>query len=189
MASSIVDFASLTAVQIDQATRILREALAHLPSAYGAPGAAEDEVARLRTDGDWLGFAAREGERVAGWIGALRTYSHGWEIHPLAVDPGAQRRGVGTRLMARLETAARAAGVLTLFLGSDDDYRGTTLFGRDLFPGVLGQAGPVEATDARHPLGFYRRCGFEPVGVLPDVNGRGKPDLLLAKSLRSASRG
>ena len=32
-----------------------------------------------------------------------------------------------------------------------------------------------------HPFFFYRKLGYEPVGVIPDANGFGKPDLLMAK--------
>jgi hypothetical protein len=34
-----------------------------------------------------------------------------------------------------------------------------------------------------HPGEFYLRLGFRIVGVLPDANGRGKPDIFVAKSL------
>ena len=132
----IVDFGSLCPARHAEAATILRDALAHLPSAYNAPGEAEAEVALRSVDGDWLGYAALDGERLAGWVGAIRTYSHGWEIHPLVVAPDCQRRGIGSTLMAALEARARGEGVLTLFLGSDDDYGGTTLFGRDLWPDV-----------------------------------------------------
>ena len=32
-----------------------------------------------------------------------------------------------------------------------------------------------------HPAGFYMRQGFEIVGLIPDANGPGKPDILMAK--------
>ena len=116
-------------------------------------------------------------------MGALQSYAHGWEIHPLVVAPDRQRRGIGTALLGRLEARARGDGVLTLFLGSDDDYGGTTLYGRDLWADVLGHAATAEATARGHALTFYRRHGYRIVGVLPDVNGRGRPDILMAKRL------
>jgi aminoglycoside 6'-N-acetyltransferase I len=179
----IVDFAGLTPDRHAEAARILRVALAHLPSAYNAPGEAEAEVALRAADSDWLGHAALEDERLVGWIGAIRTYSHGWEIHPLVVAPDRQRRGVGSALMAALEARARREGVLTLFLGSDDDHGGTNLFGRDLWPGVVSHIAATEATARGHALTFYRRHGYEIVGLLPDVNGAGRPDIMLAKRL------
>jgi aminoglycoside 6'-N-acetyltransferase I len=179
----IVDFDALSPARHADAARILRDALAHLPSAYNAPGEAEAEVALRCADGDWLGHAALEGQRLTGWIGAIRTYSHGWEIHPLVVAPDCQRRGIGSALLAALETRACSEGVLTLFLGSDDDYGGTTLFGRDLWPDVASHVAATEATARGHALTFYRRHGYEIVGLLPDVNGAGRPDILLAKRL------
>jgi aminoglycoside 6'-N-acetyltransferase I len=176
----IVDFAGLDAAQRAQAAGILRRALAHMPSAFDGPGEAEAEVALTATDRDRRGWAALDGGTVVGWIGAIAVYSHGWELHPLAVDPASQGRGVGAALVAALEAAARAAGVLTVYLGTDDDYGGTSLFGRDLFPGAIGKAASVEVT-TRHPIGFYRRLGYEVVGVMPDVNGAGRPDIYMAK--------
>ncbi|MGD9882443.1 MAG: GNAT family N-acetyltransferase [Reyranella sp.] len=168
-----------------EAARILRDALAHLPSAYGAPGAAEAEVAGRCSEDDWLGIAALRDGALVGWIGAIKTYDAGWEIHPLVVAPSHQHRGVGSALLAHLEARARGDGVLTLFLGSDDDYGGTNLFGQPLFPDVLAHAATVEATLRGHALTFYRKHGYRIVGLLPDVNGVGRPDILMAKSLAS----
>jgi aminoglycoside 6'-N-acetyltransferase I len=182
----IVDFASLTPDRHAEAAGILRAALAHLPSAYNAPGEAEAEVTLRSADSDWLGHAALEGERLVGWIGAIRTYSHGWEIHPLVVAPNRQRRGIGSALMAALEARARREGVLTLFLGSDDDYGGTSLFGHDLWPDVVHHIAATEATARGHALTFYRRHGYRIVGLLPDVNGAGCPDIMLAKRLMTS---
>jgi aminoglycoside 6'-N-acetyltransferase I len=35
-----------------------------------------------------------------------------------------------------------------------------------------------------HPFTFYERLGYHIVGVIPDANGIGKPDILMAKRLR-----
>ena len=182
----IVDFSALAPSRHADAARILRDALAHLPSAYNEPGAAETEVAQLAVDRDWFGQAALDGERLVGWIGAIRTYSHGWEIHPLVVAPDRQRRGIGSALLLALEAGARREGVLTLFLGSDDDYGGTNLFGRELWPDVVGHVAATQATARGHALTFYRRHGYEIVGLLPDVNGAGRPDIMLAKRLTTS---
>jgi aminoglycoside 6'-N-acetyltransferase I len=39
-----------------------------------------------------------------------------------------------------------------------------------------------------HPYGFYQKLGFSIVGVMPDANGFGKPDIYMAKRCRSPRR-
>jgi aminoglycoside 6'-N-acetyltransferase I len=34
-----------------------------------------------------------------------------------------------------------------------------------------------------HPYEFYQKMGFAIVGVMPDANGIGKPDIYMAKRL------
>ncbi|MDR3085239.1 MAG: hypothetical protein LBU47_02880 [Christensenellaceae bacterium] len=36
----------------------------------------------------------------------------------------------------------------------------------------------------RRPVEFYQKQGYQIVGVIPDANGPGKPDLYMAKGLR-----
>ncbi len=177
----IVDFTSLTAAQHTTAARILREALARHQDAYGAPGEAEAQVGKFLGNPERLAFAAIDGETVLGWVGAIRSYSHAWELHPLVVDPARHGGGIGRALVGALEDAARAEGMLVLHLGTDDDFGGTNLHGLDLFPDVLAKAKDARSTD--HPMGFYQRLGFEVVGLVPDANGFGKPDILMAKRL------
>ena len=105
-----MDFHHLTASQRAAAATILREALAHLPSAYNAPGEAEAEVELRGSDADWLGYAALIDDRPVGWIGALKTYSHAWEVHPLVVEPNRQRQRIGSALLAHLEERGRGDG-------------------------------------------------------------------------------
>jgi aminoglycoside 6'-N-acetyltransferase I len=39
-----------------------------------------------------------------------------------------------------------------------------------------------------HPAGFYLRMGFKVVGLIPDANGPGKPDILMAKRVSEGTR-
>jgi aminoglycoside 6'-N-acetyltransferase I len=48
---------------------------------------------------------------------------------------------------------------------------------------VLGHAATVAATRRGHALTFYRRHSYWIVGVLPDANGAGRPDIFMAKRL------
>src|SRR5207244_7080108 len=113
---------------------------------------------------------------------AIKTYNQGKELHPLVVDPDHQRSGIGTRLVRALEERARSEKILTLYLGADDDFAGTTLFGAELYPDLLTKLAAIRPASG-HPFTFYRRVGFVLAGVLPDVNGAGKPDILMAKKL------
>jgi hypothetical protein len=38
-----------------------------------------------------------------------------------------------------------------------------------------------------HPFEFYRKVGFTIVGLLPDANGFGKPDIFMAKRIRNGA--
>ena len=79
-----------------------------------------------------------------------------------------------------LEALAREKGALTLWAGSDDEHDETSLGGVDLYEDVLGSIRSIRNL-ANHPYEFYLKVGFQIVGVLPDANGPGKPDIFLAK--------
>jgi len=123
------------------------------------------------------------GEALAGWIGAQQ--SHGpkaWELHPLAVVPAFQRQGIGSALVADLARLLAARGVVTLWLGTDDEDGSTNLSNVDLYDDVPTRLAKAEPR-RDHPLSFYRRLGFTVTGVIPDANGYGRPDILMAKRL------
>jgi aminoglycoside 6'-N-acetyltransferase I len=175
----IAPFPDLSSAQIAEAARILRDAI-HGDS-YKAPGEAEDEAASFLTDPERFALAAVEGETVLGWIGGIRGYSHALELHPLVVDPSRHRQGIGAVLVRALEAQAEAEGFLTVHLGTDDDFGGSSLFGADLFPDPLARLAQIEPRAEGHPFFFYRRLGYAPVGVLPDANGPGRPDIFMAR--------
>ena len=126
-------------------------------------------------------LVARDESGVIGWIGGQPIYDgHVYELHPLAVRPDRQRRGVGTALVDALEAEVAARGAGIIFVGSDDETGLTTVSGIDLYPDPLDHLARIQDV-AGHPYRFYQRCGFVLVGILPDANGFGKPDLYMAK--------
>lgn len=60
----------------------------------------------------------------------------------------------------------------------------TTLAGVDFYPNVLEHSAQIRNL-CRHPYEFYQKLGFVIAGVMPDANGRGKPDIFLAKPVIS----
>ncbi len=102
-------------------------------------------------------------------------------ISRVAVDAERTVLGwIGRSLAADLEECVRDRGGLTLWLGGDDDYDATTLSGVDLYPDVFEHVARIRNL-RNHPYAFYQRVGFTIVGVLPDANGWGKPDIYMAK--------
>ena len=84
--------------------------------------------------------------------------------------------------MQDLEAILIGRGGLTLWAGSDDLAGETSLGGVDLYPALPAAFNTVTSW-GRHPLPFYRRLGFHIIGVMPDANGRGRPDIFLGKRL------
>lgn len=184
LAITVQDLDPADAAAIQQAAGLLRAAF---PVWMPDDEAALAEVREALTPGNVCLAAFADGE-VVGWIGGRPEYSHAWELHPLVVRAGARHQGIGRRLVAALEDRARAAGALTLYLGTDDDgpTPGTSAGGINLFPDPLAHAARLEPFD--HASGFYRRLGFAVIGLIPDANGPGKPDILMAKRLEPDQR-
>jgi aminoglycoside 6'-N-acetyltransferase I len=89
-------------------------------------------------------------------------------------------QGVGRALVADLEAQVRTRGGLTIMLGTDDEDGMTSLAGADLYTDLWQQIANIRNLKG-HPYEFYQKCGFSIIGVIPDANGRGKPDILMAK--------
>ncbi|WP_405896638.1 GNAT family N-acetyltransferase [Streptomyces sp. NBC_00727] len=92
--------------------------------------------------GVWI---ARDGERIAGTIGLVRTplpnARHRAEVAKLMVRPSARGRGLGRELLAAVERAAAEEGVTLLVLDTES-------------------GGPAER--------LYRAAGWTECGSVPD---------------------
>lgn len=179
----IAPFEELIETQRRAAADIFVRALAPWPSAHQTLNEAKLEINSFLKNPERLALAALEENALRGWIGAIRNYDHGWELHPLVVDPDHARRGIGTQLVRALEEKARAQSVCTLYVGTDDEFGGTNIFGKDLYPNISAHMRNLAPAEG-HPFVFYRKLGFSVVGLLPDVNGPGKPDIFMAKRIR-----
>jgi aminoglycoside 6'-N-acetyltransferase I len=90
--------------------------------------------------------------------------------------------GVGSRLVDKLEKEVLSRGGVVMYLGTDDEFGKTTLSGVDLFENLYDKIQNIKNLN-RHPYEFYLKAGYKIVGVIPDANGPGKPDILMAKRL------
>lgn len=148
------------------------------PDSYG--DSAMQEMKKCLSD-DRLAFISLTGNEVVGFIGAIPQYGvTGWELHPLVVRPDVQKRGIGTALIRVLEREVAQRGGVTIYLGSDDEFGKTSLSGVDLYKSLHKKIKSIKNIN-EHPYEFYEKMGYKIVGVFPDVNGIGKPDIWLAK--------
>jgi len=151
------------------------------PDAWPTVDAALEEVRESLVEDRISRTAVAEDGAVLGWIGGIPSYGGKvWELHPLVVRPDLQRRGVGRALVVDLEERVRELGALTLWLGTDDETGMTSLSGVDLYPNVLEHLANIRNLRG-HPYEFYQKLGYSIIGAMPDANGRGKPDIYMAK--------
>ncbi|MCL2530871.1 MAG: GNAT family N-acetyltransferase [Oscillospiraceae bacterium] len=179
---NIVSIQAINQTQREQAAQMLHEAFPH---AWSVDDAWQeiDEILQQCNDGEPEILAAMHDDKVIGWAGMIPTYDgHVWELHPLVVRCDWQGKGVGSALVQAIEEVARARGGLTLWAGSDDESNATNLANANLYDNLPQRLQGFNS--GRHPTAFYQTLGFAIVGVMPDANGPGKPDIFMAKSLR-----
>jgi aminoglycoside 6'-N-acetyltransferase I len=180
----IVDLVSTNESAIQQVATLLVEGFAtNWPDAWPDMESALEEV-RESFGADRISrIAVDEDGTVLGWIGGMSHYrGRVWELHPLVVRVSRQGNGIGRALVADLEACVKERGGLTITLGTDDENDQTSLSGIDLYPNVWEHVANLRNLK-RHPYEFYQKQGFVIIGVMPDANGLGKPDILMAKSV------
>ncbi|MFY9176761.1 MAG: GNAT family N-acetyltransferase [Caldicoprobacterales bacterium] len=132
----------------------------------------EDRICRIAID---------ENDNVVGWVGGISQYGgNAWELHPIVVDIKHRGKGIGRQLVRDLEEQVRNRGGITIYAGSDDENNMTSLSNVDLYDNLLDRIRDIKNFKG-HPYEFYLKLGFKIIGVLPDANGLGKPDIFLGK--------
>ena len=178
----IMDLTTGDERRLDAVATLLSEGFADTGSrAWSTPEAARLEVEESLREGGISRVAVDADGAVIGWIAGMPEYEGNvWELHPLVVAPGRRDQGIGRALVRDFEEQVRQRGGLTIVLGTDDEDGRTSIGDVDLYPDVLGAVRTVHVL-RDHPLVFYQKIGFAIVGVIPDANGAGKPDILMAK--------
>lgn len=169
---------------IRQAAQLLGDAFReHWPDAWPTFEEGLKEIHEMLDPERICRAAIDEQGNLLGIIGGIPGYDGlVWELHPLAVQPSMQGRGVGRALVEDLEEQVRAKGALTITLGSDDEDEMTSLANVDLYENLWEKIRDIRNLK-QHPFAFYQKLGYVISGVVPDANGIGKPDILMAKKL------
>jgi aminoglycoside 6'-N-acetyltransferase I len=185
---AIEDLDKADGPRVDAAARLLH--LAFSPQgAWTTMAEAIQEVADSFAPDRISRVAIDSQGNVVGWVGAIPQYDAlVWELHPLVVAESQRRRGIGRALVQDLENLLIARGALTLWAGADDLSGQTSLGGIDLYADLPSALDRVKSWGS-HPLPFYRSLGFTVIGVMPDANGVGRPDIFLGKRLAAGDAG
>ncbi|MCU0543694.1 MAG: GNAT family N-acetyltransferase [Oscillatoriaceae cyanobacterium Prado104] len=180
----ITDLQAGDAPKIQQVAKLIVEGFQeHWSDAWPDIDAALQEVQESLGVDRISRIAISESGQVLGWIGGIKQYSGNvWELHPLVVKTEFRGQGIGRQLVGDLAAEAKNRGGIVLWVGTDDEDNQTTLSGIDLFPNVWEHISNIKNLRG-HPYEFYQKMGFAIVGVMPDANGIGKPDIFMAKRL------
>lgn len=177
----IADLSRQSQVVLEQAVVLLVQEFDE-PRGWPTLDLAREEVASVLREG--FAYAALEGSALLGWVGGLPEYAgRVWELHPMVVRRASRRRGIGRALAAAFETEASSRGGLTATLGTDDDSGMTSLADIDLYENIPRHIAELRDLGRAHPFLFYRKLGYVVTGVMPDANGRGRPDIYMSKRL------
>lgn len=176
----IIDLLENDIEKINQTARLLHESFEAWPTIDSAirevlESLSDDSISRVLVNGD---------DEVIGWIGGRSQYDGNvWELHPLVIRKDSRMRGLGKSLVIDFECQVYQRGGITIILGTDDEYNQTSLANVNLYDDIPAHLSNFESLD--HPANFYRKLGFVIVGVIPDANGIGKPDIIMAKRVKS----
>jgi len=170
---------------IHQAAQLLVDAFReHWPDAWPTMEEGLKEVGEMLETGRICRVAVDEKGSLLGIIGGIPGYDGNvWELHPLAVQPLLQGQGIGQRLVEDFEVQVRSKGGLTITLGTDDEDGMTSLANTDLYENLWEKILDIRNLKG-HPFEFYQKIGYIISGIVPDANGPGKPDILMAKRVR-----
>ncbi len=173
-------------VLCQQAAKLLVDAFReHWPEAWPSLEDGLQEVDEMLEVDRICRAAIDHDGNLLGIIGGISQYDgHVWELHPLAVLPGMQGKGIGKTLVEDFEEQVRLRGGLTVTLGSDDEDGMTSLANVDLYENPWDKIKNIRNLK-HHPFEFYQKMGYSITGVVPDANGIGKPDILMSKHIKN----
>ncbi|HFT7046578.1 TPA: AAC(6')-Ia family aminoglycoside 6'-N-acetyltransferase [Citrobacter braakii] len=121
--------------------------------------------------------------KLIGWIGLRPMYNKTWELHPMVISTEYQGKGIGKRLINELEKRAKEKGIIGIALGTDDENSKTSLSMCDINEtNIFNEINNIRNIN-NHPYEFYKKCGYIIVGIIPNANGKRKPDIWMWKDI------
>lgn len=170
---------------INQAAQLLVDAFReHWSEAWATLEEGLEEVHEMLEPERICRVAIDEDNKLLGMIGGTPQYDGNvWELHPLAIQPHLQKQGIGKKLVEDFEEQVRARNGITIILGSDDEDNMTSLSNVDVYENLYDKIKNIKNIKG-HPFEFYQKMGFIITGIVPDANGIGKPDILMAKRIK-----
>lgn len=119
--------------------------------------------------------------KLLGWAAGYSIYNgYIWQVYPLALT--AFNLDIGHRLLQDFEEQVRAHGGLGILLSIDVELTLPTLHEKDLSTDPWQHIISLQHLD-NHRIEFFRQLGFAIVGIIPNAQGRGKPNILLERSV------
>lgn len=181
---TIIDLESDDTEAIEQCATLLTEGFKeHWPDAWPTHEEALAEVRGMLAKDRICRIAVDKDGNVVGWIGGIPEYDGNiWELHPLVVKVDQQQQGIGRKLVQDFEQQVKQRGGLTVRLGTDDEDGMTSLSNTNLYEDTWDKIADIQNLKG-HPYEFYQKLGYTIIGVMPDANGRGKPDIIMGKKI------
>jgi len=185
MKMKIIDLTKMDNKHIDEAAQLLVD---NFDGSWDMLDSAIEEVMESTDEDKISRIALNDNGEVIGWIAGMPQYDGNvWEMHPLVVRKDYQNKGIGKVLVEDFENKVYEKGGITILLGTDDENNRTSIGEVDIYQDYLDNIANIENL-GRHPFEFYKKQGFIIVGVIPDANGFGKPDILMAKRVRDIQK-
>jgi Acetyltransferases len=144
----------------DEKERICRDVLSSLPLWFGIPSSNEEYARGVRSN---RFIAVVDDDEKIGFASIKSNNAFAAELYVLGLRPERHRGGIGSRLLGHIEEGLKSEGYKLLEVKTLDESR--------------------ENEEYRRTRLFYRKAGFLPLDVLPELWGPENPCLLMVKPL------
>jgi aminoglycoside 6'-N-acetyltransferase I len=125
--------------------------------------------------------------KLIGWGGLRPMYEKTWELHPIVIKKEFQGKKYGKLLISEIEKTAYKNGIIGIVAGSDDETNSTSLSKKEINGDNIFEEIKNIKNYKNHPYEFYKKCGYNIIGIIPNANGQNKPDIWLWKDIRKST--